>query len=270
MAAHEVQQTDVCRLKITFTAPQYDARRRRGMRGTNHLVNAFEPGNSRKAIMSTRTFTLSDPLYEYLLSVSLREPDVLTRLRRETARSPEAHMQISPEQGQLMALLIRLAQASKVLEIGVFTGYSSLTMALALPPEGKIVACDISEEWTSVAERYWKDAGVAGKIDLRLGPALKTLESLLEKGEAGTFDFAFIDADKRNYEKYYERTLQLVRKGGLITIDNVLWSGRVADPKNVEDSTETIRKFNRMLHNDQRIFLSLVPIGDGLTLAQKR
>lgn len=220
--------------------------------------------------MSTRTFTLPDPLYEYFLSVSLREPEILSRLRKETARSPDFQMQISPEQGQLMALLIRLSQATKILEIGVFTGYSSLIMALSLPHDGKIVACDISDEWTSVARRYWNEAGVIHKIDLRLAPALATLDSLLANGEAETFDFAFIDADKKNYKGYYERSLKLLRPGGLIAVDNVLWSGRVADARDTEADTESLREFNRTLHADQRIFLSLIPIGDGLTLALKR
>jgi predicted O-methyltransferase YrrM len=220
--------------------------------------------------MSTRTFTLPDPLYEYFLSVSLREPEILSRLRKETARTPDFQMQISPEQGQFMALLIRLSQATKILEIGVFTGYSSLIMALSLPHDGKIVACDISDEWTSVARRYWTEAGVVHKIDLRLAPALATLDSLLANGEAETFDFAFIDADKKNYKEYYERSLKLLRPGGLIAVDNVLWSGRVADAGETEADTESIREFNRTLHADRRVFLSLIPIGDGLTLALKR
>ena len=220
--------------------------------------------------MSTRTFTLPDPLYEYLLSVSVREPEILSRLRKETALTPDFQMQISPEQGQLMALLIRLSHATKILEIGVFTGYSSLVMALSLPQDGKIVACDISHEWTSVARRYWTEAGVVHKIDLRLAPALATLDSLLANGEAETFDFAFIDADKKNYKAYYERSLKLLRPGGLIAVDNVLWSGRVADARDTEADTESIREFNRTLYADRRIFLSLVPIGDGLTLALKR
>ncbi len=169
-----------------------------------------------------------------------------------------------------MALLIRLGHSTKVLEIGVFTGYSSLSMALALPPDGRIIACDINQEWTSTARRYWSDADVAYKIELRLAPALVTLEELVRNGEAGTFDFVFIDADKRNYGRYYERSLELLRSGGLIAVDNVLWSGRVADPDNTEEDTKALRAFNRMLHADQRISLSLVPIGDGLTLALKR
>ncbi len=219
--------------------------------------------------MSTKTFTLSDELYDYLLKVSLREPDLLRRLREETAKDEMARMQISPEQGQFMSLLVRMLGAKRTLEVGVFTGYSSLSVALALPVDGKIIACDISEKWTSIARRYWKEAGVTGKIDLRLAPAIQTLDDLLKDGNAGRFDFAFIDADKENYLQYYERALQLVRTGGLIAIDNVLWSGRVADPKDQEKDTLAIRSFNSHLKNDSRIALSLLPISDGLTLALK-
>lgn len=220
--------------------------------------------------MSTRTFTLSDQLYQYLLSVSHREPELLRRLREETAARSNASMQISPEQGQFMALLVQLMGARKTLEIGVFTGYSSLVVALALPPDGRIIACDMSEEWTSIARRYWKEAGVEQKIDLRLGHALRTLDALLRSGEAGTFDFAFIDADKQNYPGYYEKSLQLLRPGGLIAVDNVLWSGRVADPNVTDPDTGSIRSFNEELRDDDRITLSVVPIGDGLTLALKK
>jgi predicted O-methyltransferase YrrM len=178
-------------------------------------------------------------------------------------------MQISPEQGQFMALLVKLIGAKKTLEIGVFTGYSSLVVALALPADGKIVACDVSEEYTNIARRYWQQAGVEDKIDLHIAPALETLDHLLAAGEAGTFDFAFIDADKGNYENYYERSLQLIRPGGLIAIDNVLWSGKVADTEIQDNQTNKIRAVNRKLHQDSRITLSLVPIADGLTLAMK-
>lgn len=220
--------------------------------------------------MLKKTVGLDEPLYDYLLSVSLREPEILLQLREETARLPNARMQIAPEQGQFMALLVQLLGATKTLEIGVFTGYSSLCVALALPPNGKIVACDVSEEYTAIARRYWEAGGVAHKIDLRLAPALETLDKLLASGQAETFDFSFIDADKGNYEGYYERSLQLVRPGGLIAVDNVLWSGRVADPQNQDSSTKTIRAFNEKLHHDERVTLSLVPISDGLTLARKR
>ena len=220
--------------------------------------------------MTNRSISLTDSLYEYLLSVSLREPDMLRRLRQETAALPDARMQIAPEQGQFMALLVRLMGARRCLEVGVFTGYSSLVVALALPDDGRIVACDVSEEWTGVARRYWAEAGVAYKIDLRLAPALETLTGLLSAGEAGSFDFAFLDADQENYLRYYELALELVRPGGLIVADNTLWSGRVADQGNTEAATTALRRFNEHLHGDQRVDLSLVSIGDGLTLARKR
>jgi caffeoyl-CoA O-methyltransferase len=220
--------------------------------------------------MSKKTLGLDDRLYDYLLSVSLREPDILQQLREETAHYPEARMQIAPEQGQFMALLVQLIGAKKTLEVGVFTGYSSLCVALALPPNGKLIACDVSEEYTAIARRYWEAAGVTNKIDLRLAPALDTLDELLAAGQAETFDFAFIDADKRNYQGYYERSLQLVRPGGLIAIDNVLWSGRVADPQEQEARTKIIRAFNETLYQDERVTLSLIPIADGLTLALKQ
>ena len=220
--------------------------------------------------MSRRSITLTDALYDYLLSVSLREPDLLRRLREETATDPSARMQISPEQGQFMALLARLMGARRCLEIGVFTGYSSLAVALALPDDGRILACDVSERWTAVARRYWAAAGVAHKIELRLATALETLERLLGSGAAGTFDFAFIDADKENYVGYYERVLELLRPGGLVVVDNTLWSGRVADPECAEVDTVAMRHFNEHLHRDARVDLSLVPVGDGLTLARKR
>ncbi len=220
--------------------------------------------------MLKKTLGLDNQLYDYLLSASLREPDILQQLREVTASLPNARMQIAPEQGQFMALLVQLLGATKTLEVGVFTGYSSLCVALSLPPNGKIVACDVSEEYTAVAHRYWKAAGVADKIDLRLAPALETLDKLLADGQAQTFDFAFIDADKGNYEGYYERSLQLIRPGGLIAIDNVLWSGRVADPQVQDASTKAIRAFNNKLHQDERVSLSLVSIADGLTLALKR
>jgi len=220
--------------------------------------------------MSNKSLAMGDRLYAYLQSVSVREPEILTELRHETAQHPMAGMQISPEQGQLMALLVQLIGATKTLEVGVFTGYSSLVVALALPPDGKIIACDVSEEYTAIARRYWQKAEVADKIDLRIAPALETLDRLLAEGQANTFDFAFIDADKSSYDDYYERALQLVRVGGLIAIDNVLWSGAVADPSITNTSTEKIRALNQKLHQDDRITLSLIPIADGLTLALKR
>lgn len=220
--------------------------------------------------MPKQSIGLDNQLYNYLLSVSLREPEILEKLRQETANHPRSGMQISPEQGQFMSLLVQLIGAKKTLEVGVFTGYSSLSVALTLPADGKIIACDVSEEFTAIAQRYWQEAGVADKIDLRLAPALETLERLLATGQAETFDFAFIDADKENYDGYYERSLQLVRPGGLIAIDNVLWSGQVADEQNQDESTQAIRALNEKLHHDERITLSLVPIADGLTLAIKR
>ena len=219
--------------------------------------------------MMKTTLGLNPQLYEYLLSVSVQEVEVLQRLREETAKHPAAIMQIAPEQGQFMALLVQLLGAKKTLDIGVFTGYSSLVVALALPPEGKIVACDIDEESTAIARRYWQQAGVADKIDLRIAPALETLAQLIDEGQTGTFDFAFIDADKRNYDNYYEKSLQLIRPGGLIAVDNVLWSGRVADPQDDDKRTIAIRAFNQKLARDKRVKISLVPIADGLTLALK-
>lgn len=220
--------------------------------------------------MSNKTLGLDQPLYEYLLAVSLREPEILFRLREETARHPRARMQIAPEQGQFMSLLFQLTGAKKTLELGVFTGYSSLCTALALPEDGKIVACDVSEEFTAVAQRYWQEAGVAHKIDLRLAPALETLDHLLATDQAGTFDFGFIDADKENYRHYYDRVFRLIRPGGLIVIDNVLWSGRVAQPDAQDEGTLAMREFNTQLQQDERVVLSLVPIADGLSLAWKK
>jgi caffeoyl-CoA O-methyltransferase len=220
--------------------------------------------------MSNRTIALDDTLYAYLLDVSLREPEILGRLRRETAAMTEAGMQIAPEQGQFMAFLLRLLGARRVLEVGTFTGYSALVMALALPADGRITACDVSERWTSVARRYWSEAGVADRIDLHLAPAAATLAALIDGGAAGSYDFAFIDADKEGYSGYVEQALVLLRPGGVIAVDNVLWGGSVVDPLKQDDDTRAIRAFNEALHRDERIDLSLVPIGDGLTLARKR
>jgi len=219
--------------------------------------------------MTNKSLNLGDRLYDYLLSVSLREPEILLKLREETARHPMSQMQIAPEQGQFMALLVQLMGATKTLEVGVFTGYSALSVALALPENGQVVACDVSEEFTAIARRYWEMAGVANKIDLRIAPAVETLDRLLAEGQAETFDFAFIDADKSNYGTYYEQALQLVRPGGLVLIDNVLWSGQVADDQVQDTRTKAIRAFNRKLHEDQRVTLSMVAIADGLTLALK-
>jgi len=220
--------------------------------------------------MSSRTISVDDALYDYILRVSLRESDVLSRLRAETRALPDARMQISPEQGQLMTLLARLIGATRAIEIGIYTGCSTICVASALPPTGTLVACDMSEEWTAIARRYWAEAGVADRIDLRLAPALDTLDALIAEGGAGTYDLVFIDADKREYADYYERALTLLRPGGLICVDNVLWGGSVVDPAKQSDDTKAIHAFNETLHADDRIELSLVPIGDGLTLARKR
>ena len=220
--------------------------------------------------MTKQTTGLEETLADYIQSISLREPDILRQLRQETAKLSMAQMQISPEQGQFMALLVQLMGATKTLEIGVFTGYSALAVALALPIDGKVIACDISEEYTAITKDFWARAGVSEKIDLRIAPALETLETLIIEGETGSFDLAFIDADKRNYENYYERALILLRPGGLILIDNVLWSGKVTDPTITDKQTQAIREFNQKLHQDSRISLSLIAIADGLTLALKR
>jgi predicted O-methyltransferase YrrM len=219
--------------------------------------------------MSKQTTGLEQTLADYIQSISLREPAILRQLREETAKLSMARMQISPEQGQLMALLVQLMGAKKTLEIGVFTGYSALAVALVLPVDGKVIACDISEEYTAIAKDFWKKAGVSEKIDLRIAPALETLDQLISE-ETESFDLAFIDADKRNYENYYERALTLLRPGGLILIDNVLWSGKVTDPTITDKQTQAIREFNQKLHQDSRISLSLIAIADGLTLALKR
>jgi caffeoyl-CoA O-methyltransferase len=218
----------------------------------------------------SRQLNLDERLYRYLVEHSVREPQVLRELREETAKLPMAGMQIGPDQGQFMALLVKLMGAKRCLEIGVFTGYSSLSVALALPSDGKIIACDVSEEWTAIARRYWEKAGVAHKIDLRLGQALATLDALRSRDGEGSFDFAFIDADKGNYLAYYERCLTLLRRGGLIAVDNTLWSGDVANPDNQKSDTVSLRRFNEALHRDERIDLAMLPVGDGLTLALKR
>jgi caffeoyl-CoA O-methyltransferase len=212
----------------------------------------------------------SEDLHQYLLSVSLREPPVLRSLREETDRSERAGWEIAPEQGQFLALLVQLMGARQIIEIGVFAGYSALWTALALPADGRIIACEISEQYTSIARRYWKEAGVDNRIGLRIGPALNTLRGLLSGGQQGRFDLVFIDADKTNYDGYYECALELLRSGGLIAVDNVLWSGRVLDAQSTEPDTLAVRAFNRKLLSDTRVSLSMVPIGDGLTLALKR
>lgn len=216
-----------------------------------------------------KSLGLDERLHDYLLGVSLRETPAQRALRQESDRLELARMRTAAEQAQLIALLLKLSGAHRVLEIGTFTGYGTLTMAQALPAEGRIVTCDVSEEWTAIGRHYWERANVAVRIDLRIGPALETLDRLIDAGESGGFDFAYIDADKANMRAYYEHCLILVRRGGLIAVDNVLWSGRVADPADREESTEAIRAFNELLHEDERVDISLVPIGDGLTLARK-
>ncbi|MGB5455844.1 MAG: class I SAM-dependent methyltransferase [Gammaproteobacteria bacterium] len=219
--------------------------------------------------MSNRTLSLNDRVYDYLLAVSVKEPDVLRQLREETAGIDFSEMQIAPEQGQFMALLVKLIRARRALEIGTFTGYSSISIASALPDDGELICCDDSEEWTAMAKKYWKLAGLEDRISLKLGDACETLQDLIVAGQVGAFDFIFIDADKQNYAQYYELSLQLLRESGLIAVDNTLWSGDVADPANLEPGTRAIRSFNEMLRQDQRVEISLVPIGDGLTLVRK-
>ena len=209
-------------------------------------------------------------LYAYVQRLSVREPDLLGRLRAETATMPNAQMQISPEQGQFMAFLVKSIDARRALELGTFTGYSSLCMALALPADGVLVCCDNNRAWTDVARRYWDEAGVADRIELRLGDALDSLDAMIAAGADGSFDFAFIDADKGGYEAYFGRSLKLLRTGGLIAVDNVLWGGAVVNAADTSADTEHIRAFNAARLEDPRIDLSLVPIGDGLTLARKR
>lgn len=220
--------------------------------------------------MAPRTIFLNDAIYRYILSVSLREPEPLRQLRQETEVLPAGDMQIAPDQGQFMALMVELMGARKALEVGTFTGYSAICVALALPPDGRLVACDISREWTDIARRYWRRMGVEEKIDLRLGPALATLDALIAEGAGGTFDFIFLDADKSNTDAYYEAALKLARSGGLIVIDNPLRGGQVADPSARDPDTCVMRAVNEKIHCDPRVSCSLVPIGDGLVLARKR
>ncbi len=220
--------------------------------------------------MSTRTLPIDERLHRYLLEHSLRESDVKRRLREATAALDERGMQIAPEQGQLMALLVELTGARRLIEVGTFTGYSALCMAEAMPDDGVLICCDLSEAWTGLARGFWREAGVAARIDLRLAPALETLDALLAEGREGLFDMAFIDADKPNYRNYFERCLRLLRPGGLMLFDNTLWGGRVADPQAQDEETQAIRALNDQLLGDQRVTLSLVPIGDGLTLVRKR
>lgn len=219
--------------------------------------------------MSRQSIGLDGPLYQYLLDNSLREDAIATRLREITAPMPMARMQISPEQGQFMGLLVQLLSARRIIEVGTFTGYSALCMARALPPEGQLICCDISHEWTAIGKTFWQEAGIAERIDLRIAPAQETLDQLLAKGQAGSFDMTFVDADKTGYDGYFESCLQLLRPGGLMLFDNTLWDGAVADPGIHDPDTEALRRFNKKLHGDDRVNISLTPIGDGLTLAVK-
>ena len=219
--------------------------------------------------MSIRNFYINDNIYEYIINNSLRDLPILKKLRDETRNMPDGRMQISPDQGQFMGFLVKLMNAGKIIEVGTFTGYSSLVMALALKENGQIISCDISEEYTSVARKFWQEAGVSNKITLLLGLAKDSLAELIQNGDAGKFDMAFIDADKANYKIYYENCLDLLRPGGLILIDNVLWSGKTANPEEIDADTLAIRELNFALQKDKRIDLSLLPIGDGLTLARK-
>jgi predicted O-methyltransferase YrrM len=220
--------------------------------------------------MSRFSINLSEEVLKYLHSVSLREDAILQQLREETSSHRWGAMQISPEQGQFMGLLLKIIGTKHVIELGVFTGYSSLSMALALPDDGRIIACDVNEEYTNIAKRYWQEAGVEDKIELRLAPGLETLAALLKAGEEENFGFAFIDAVKEEYKDYYELLLKLMRPGGIMAFDNVLWGGSVANPKKQSDETNAIREFNSFIHQDERVDLSMLPIGDGLTLARKR
>jgi predicted O-methyltransferase YrrM len=219
--------------------------------------------------MARRSLELDDRLYDYLVQHGTRESDLLKDLRAETAKLPSAGMQIGPDQGAFMSLLVELTGAKRALEIGTFTGYSSLCIAGAMPADGKLICCDVSEEYTRIARNYWRRAGMESKIELRLGPAVATLDALIE-ADVAAFDFVFIDADKTGYAEYYERALRLLRPGGLIAIDNVLWGGDVADPEKQDEDTRAIRALNESVRGDERVTLCLVPIGDGLTLARKR
>ena len=220
--------------------------------------------------MANRTIGLSDELADYVVEVGTREPGLLARLREETARLPQHDMQIAPEEGAFLVLLVELIGARRCIEIGTFTGYSSTAVALALPEDGRIVCCDVSEEWTSLARRYWDEAGVAGKIDLRIAPAAQTLDRLLADGEQAAYDFAFVDADKSGYDGYYEQLLQLVRPGGLIALDNTLWGGEVLDQDAEDEDTRAIQALNTKLAGDERVTLCLLPVADGVTLARRR
>lgn len=247
-------------------------RRRAGIDSTARrriLDHAAEAAKAEQTV-SNRTIALTDSLYDYLIDATSREPELLARLRAETATVRYPGMQIAPEQGQFMALLVKLIGARRAIEIGTYTGYSSLCVAMAMPPDGRLIACDISEEWTAIAQRYWAETGVADRIELRIAPAGETLDRLLDDGAEGSFDFAFIDADKEGYAGYYEQCLKLLRPGGLIALDNMLWDGAVADPERDDADTVAIRDLTRHIKADERVDTSLVPIGDGVMLARKR
>jgi predicted O-methyltransferase YrrM len=220
--------------------------------------------------MSNTSIGVPEDLNEYLVAHGVREPDILRRLREETAALPQHDMQIAPEQGAFMALLVEILDARRCIELGTFTGYSSLVVALAMPPDGRIVCCDVSEEWTSIARRYWAEAGVGDRVDLRLGPALETLDELLAGGAAGTFDFAFVDASKREYPDYHERIVRLLRQGGLVVYDNVFWAGDILDESKTDPDTLGVRRLNDRIAQDERVTISMIPVADGLTLARKR
>jgi caffeoyl-CoA O-methyltransferase len=244
------------------------------LRGNDKISSTIKPltlhTNNEEQYMSDFTLNMTSELYEYYQKISLREPEVLEKLRLQTHKMSMSQMQISPEQGQFMRFLIELMQAKKTLDVGVFTGYSTLCVALALPNDGKVIACDINVEWTKIAKKFWEMAGVANKIELILAPAVETLQNLIEKGESDTFDFIFIDADKANYPIYYEQSLKLVRSGGVIAIDNVLWGGQVADLSINDSHTLMFRELNKKILKDERVMISMLPVGDGLTMARKR
>ena len=220
--------------------------------------------------MSYRTLQLTEPVYDYLLNTSLREPDVLRRLRDTTTQHIHGEMRICPEQGQLMRLLVEIIGAKRAIEIGVFTGYSTLSVALALPEDGKLIACERIAQWPAVGQPFWTEAGMDDIIDLRIAKAEQTLGALIDGGESGTFDFAFVDGDKKNYDLYYEQCLSLLRPGGLMLLDNMLWDGRLIDDADQELATTVIRALNEKIHNDERVSMSMLPVGDGLSIVRKR
>lgn len=239
-------------------------------RNSKHTIDTSITHSVNTLTMSNRTLTFDDRLYQYLLDHSVRETPIMRALREITRHEEGAGMQIGPEQGQFMALLVELLGAKRIIEIGTFTGYSALCMAQAMPKDGKLICCDVSKEWTAVGRPFWEQAGIEDRIELRIAPALETLDAMLQNNQAGQFDMAFIDADKPNYPNYYERCLKLIRPGGLLMFDNTLWSGAIADPSDQDEDTLALRKLNDMLYKDERVGISLVPIGDGLTLARKR